>query len=153
MHASGDPAGVRGKPGSGFGYGAGIRVDSPLGPLRLEYAFNDNRTRRFHFGIGYRNWWLHTPEGRFVTQISKFLVIWRFSWNKVIRLSFLGILPTFDAVYLLICSMQDTLNPLSWLVTLVLVINFFMLRNTQCLHVYTYTQYFNYISFAEKYHV
>ncbi|CAM6087732.1 unnamed protein product [Calypogeia fissa] len=51
----GDPAGVRGKPGSGFGYGAGIRVDSPLGPLRLEYAFNDNYARRFHFGIGYRN--------------------------------------------------------------------------------------------------
>ncbi|CAM6046827.1 unnamed protein product [Sphagnum compactum] len=51
----GDPAGVRGKPGKGYGYGAGIRVDSPLGPLRLEYAFNDNHARRFHFGIGYRN--------------------------------------------------------------------------------------------------
>ncbi|KAJ7546876.1 hypothetical protein O6H91_08G058900 [Diphasiastrum complanatum] len=51
----GDPAGVRGKPGSGYGYGAGIRVDSPLGPLRLEYAFNNNFARRFHFGIGYRN--------------------------------------------------------------------------------------------------
>lgn len=51
----GDPAGVRGKPGKGYGFGAGIRVDSPLGPLRLEYAFNDNHARRFHFGIGYRN--------------------------------------------------------------------------------------------------
>ncbi|THU47818.1 hypothetical protein C4D60_Mb09t19650 [Musa balbisiana] len=51
----GDPAGARGKPGSGFGYGIGIRVDSPLGPLRLEYAFNDKNARRFHFAVGYRN--------------------------------------------------------------------------------------------------
>lgn len=48
----GDPAGARGKPGSGYGFGAGIRVDSPVGPLRLEYAFNDKLVRRFHFGIG-----------------------------------------------------------------------------------------------------
>lgn len=53
--ASGDPAGARGKPGSGYGYGAGIRVDSPLGPLRLEYAFNDKHAMRFHFGVGPRN--------------------------------------------------------------------------------------------------
>ncbi|CAI6009885.1 unnamed protein product [Closterium sp. NIES-65] len=51
----GDPAGARGKPGRGFGLGAGVRVDSPLGPLRLEYAFNDQKIPRFHFGIGYRN--------------------------------------------------------------------------------------------------
>ncbi|KAG8389022.1 hypothetical protein BUALT_Bualt02G0186200 [Buddleja alternifolia] len=51
----GDPAGARNKAGSGYGYGVGIRVDSPLGPLRLEYAFNDQRTGRFHFGIGLRN--------------------------------------------------------------------------------------------------
>ncbi|KAL8468625.1 hypothetical protein ACS0TY_031718 [Phlomoides rotata] len=52
----GDPAGARNKPGSGYGYGVGVRVDSPLGPLRLEYAFNDQRTAgRFHFGIGLRN--------------------------------------------------------------------------------------------------
>ncbi|XP_027075417.2 outer envelope protein 80, chloroplastic isoform X1 [Coffea arabica] len=51
----GDPAGARLKPGSGYGYGLGIRVDSPLGPLRLEYAFNDQCTGRFHFGVGLRN--------------------------------------------------------------------------------------------------
>ncbi|KAK6164174.1 hypothetical protein DH2020_001038 [Rehmannia glutinosa] len=51
----GDPAGARNKAGSGYGYGLGIRVDSPLGPLRLEYAFNDQRAGRFHFGIGLRN--------------------------------------------------------------------------------------------------
>ena len=49
----GDPAGCRGKPGSGYGYGVGVRVDSPVGPLRLEYAWNDKRIGRFHFGIGY----------------------------------------------------------------------------------------------------
>uniref|UniRef100_A0A7N0TTD9 Outer envelope protein 80, chloroplastic n=1 Tax=Kalanchoe fedtschenkoi TaxID=63787 RepID=A0A7N0TTD9_KALFE len=51
----GDPAGARSKPGSGYGYGLGIRVDSPLGPLRLEYAFNDKKAARFHFGVGHRN--------------------------------------------------------------------------------------------------
>jgi outer membrane protein insertion porin family len=49
----GDPAGCRGKPGSGYGLGVGVRVDSPVGPLRLEYAWNDKKTGRFHFGIGY----------------------------------------------------------------------------------------------------
>ncbi|XP_050371529.1 outer envelope protein 80, chloroplastic [Argentina anserina] len=51
----GDPAGARLKPGSGHGYGLGIRLDSPLGPLRLEYAFNDRGAPRFHFGVGQRN--------------------------------------------------------------------------------------------------
>ncbi|RXI03907.1 hypothetical protein DVH24_038181 [Malus domestica] len=51
----GDPAGARHKPGSGYGYGFGIRLDSPLGPLRLEYAFNDQHAKRFHFGVGHRN--------------------------------------------------------------------------------------------------
>ncbi|MQL94287.1 hypothetical protein Taro_026945 [Colocasia esculenta] len=51
----GDPAGARGKPGSGYGYGTGIRIDSPVGPLRLEYAFNDRHAIRFHFGVGHRN--------------------------------------------------------------------------------------------------
>ncbi|VFQ95541.1 unnamed protein product [Cuscuta campestris] len=51
----GDPAGARLKPGSGYGAGVGIRVASPLGPLRLEYAFNDNGVGRFHFALGLRN--------------------------------------------------------------------------------------------------
>lgn len=49
----GDPAGTRGKPGSGYGYGAGVRIDSPLGPVRLEYAWNDQRRGRFHVALGY----------------------------------------------------------------------------------------------------
>lgn len=50
----GDPAGVRGKPGNGFGYGLGVRVQSPLGPIRLDYGFNDEGDKRIQFGIGER---------------------------------------------------------------------------------------------------
>lgn len=50
----GNPAGVRGKPGSGFGYGVGIRVQSPLGPIRVDYGLNDQGDSRIHFGIGER---------------------------------------------------------------------------------------------------
>ncbi|QDZ41082.1 BamA/TamA family outer membrane protein [Euhalothece natronophila Z-M001] len=50
----GQPAEVRDKPGSGFGYGLGVRVDSPLGPLRLDYGINDQGDNRIHFGIGER---------------------------------------------------------------------------------------------------
>ncbi|MBW4520652.1 MAG: BamA/TamA family outer membrane protein [Scytolyngbya sp. HA4215-MV1] len=50
----GNPAGVRGKPGSGFGYGVGVRVQSPLGPIRIDYGFNDQGDSRLHFGIGER---------------------------------------------------------------------------------------------------
>ncbi|HLP88211.1 MAG TPA: outer membrane protein assembly factor [Nostocaceae cyanobacterium] len=50
----GDPAGARDKPGNGFGYGAGVRVDSPLGLIRADYGFNDQGDSRFHFGFGQR---------------------------------------------------------------------------------------------------
>ncbi|HEY9805427.1 MAG TPA: BamA/TamA family outer membrane protein, partial [Candidatus Obscuribacterales bacterium] len=50
----GDPAGVRGKPGSGLGYGVGVRIQSPLGPIRIDYGFNDQGDSRLHFGIGER---------------------------------------------------------------------------------------------------
>ena len=49
----GDPAGIPGKPGSGFGYGAGVRVQTPLGALRLDYGLSDEGSR-FHFGFGER---------------------------------------------------------------------------------------------------
>ena len=48
----GDPAGARGKPGAGAAVGVGVRVDSPVGPLRFECAVNDRHARRFHVGIG-----------------------------------------------------------------------------------------------------
>jgi outer membrane protein insertion porin family len=50
----GDPAGVRAKPGIGFGYGAGVRFDSPLGLLRADYGINDQGESKFHFGVGQR---------------------------------------------------------------------------------------------------
>lgn len=50
----GNPAGARSKPGSGFGYGAGVRFQSPIGPLRLDYAINDLKETRIQFGLGER---------------------------------------------------------------------------------------------------
>jgi outer membrane protein insertion porin family len=50
----GEPAEVRDKPGSGFGYGAGVRVQSPLGPIRVDFGLNDDGDSRIHFGIGER---------------------------------------------------------------------------------------------------
>jgi outer membrane protein insertion porin family len=48
----GNPAGVRNKPGIGFGYGAGVRFNSPLGLLRADYGISDQGESRLHFGIG-----------------------------------------------------------------------------------------------------
>lgn len=50
----GSPGPLRGKPGNGFGYGAGVRVQTPLGPIRVDYGFNDQGEGRLHFGIGER---------------------------------------------------------------------------------------------------
>jgi outer membrane protein insertion porin family len=50
----GNPGRVRGKPENGLGYGLGLRVQSPLGPIRIDYGFNDNGKGRLHFGIGER---------------------------------------------------------------------------------------------------
>ncbi|MEM7552743.1 MAG: BamA/TamA family outer membrane protein [Cyanobacteria bacterium P01_A01_bin.84] len=50
----GNPAGVSGKPGAGFGYGAGLRLNSPLGLLRADYGISDHGETKLHFGIGHR---------------------------------------------------------------------------------------------------
>lgn len=50
----GNPSGIRDLPGSGFGYGLGIRVQSPLGPIRIDYGINNEGDSRVHFGIGER---------------------------------------------------------------------------------------------------
>ena len=50
----GDPAGVRDKPGTGLGYGFGIRVGSPLGLIRADFGLNDQGSSRIHFGFGQR---------------------------------------------------------------------------------------------------
>jgi outer membrane protein insertion porin family len=51
---TGNPAGVRSKPGNGFGYGAGVRLQSPIGPLRLDYGLNNIGETRIQFGLGER---------------------------------------------------------------------------------------------------
>ncbi|MGF1478992.1 MAG: BamA/TamA family outer membrane protein [Cyanophyceae cyanobacterium] len=48
----GNPSEIRDLPGSGFGYGAGVRVQSPLGPIRIDYAINDEGDSEIEFGIG-----------------------------------------------------------------------------------------------------
>ena len=48
----GEPSVVRGLPGSGYGYGGGIRVQSPLGPIRVDYGVNDDGGSEIQFGIG-----------------------------------------------------------------------------------------------------
>jgi outer membrane protein insertion porin family len=50
----GEPANVRDKPGSGFGYGLGLRIQSPIGPIRIDYGFGEDGDGRFHFGFGER---------------------------------------------------------------------------------------------------
>ena len=48
----GEPAVVRDKPGSGFGYGAGFRVPSNIGTFRLEYAFNSEGGNALLVNVG-----------------------------------------------------------------------------------------------------
>jgi len=48
----GTPSEIRGLPGSGYGYGLGVRVQSPLGPIRVDYAINDDGGSEIQFGIG-----------------------------------------------------------------------------------------------------
>lgn len=50
----GEPGVVRGKPGAGFGYGAGVRLNSPLGIIRADLGFNDQGDSRLQFGLGQR---------------------------------------------------------------------------------------------------
>ncbi|MGA1622262.1 MAG: BamA/TamA family outer membrane protein [Synechocystis sp.] len=48
----GFPAIVRGLPGSGVGYGLGVRIQSPVGPIRIDFGFNGDGDSRVNFGIG-----------------------------------------------------------------------------------------------------
>lgn len=48
----GFPAIVRGLPGSGVGYGFGVRIQSPVGPIRIDLGFNGEGESRVNFGIG-----------------------------------------------------------------------------------------------------
>jgi outer membrane protein insertion porin family len=50
----GDPAGTRLKPGNGFGYGVGVRINLPFAPVRLDYGRNNLGEDRIQFGFGDR---------------------------------------------------------------------------------------------------
>jgi len=50
----GEPGVVRGKPGAGFGYGVGVRLDSPIGLIRADFGINDQGDSRLQLGIGQR---------------------------------------------------------------------------------------------------
>lgn len=50
----GNPAGERNKPGSGYGYGMGVRIQSPVGPIRIDWGFNDEGGNQINFAIGER---------------------------------------------------------------------------------------------------
>jgi outer membrane protein insertion porin family len=50
----GQPGIVRGKPGDGLGYGVGVRVKTPIGPVRLDYGWTIDGGSRFQFGFGER---------------------------------------------------------------------------------------------------
>ena len=48
----GEPAVKRGKPGSGFGFGAGVRFRSPIGLIRADLGINDQGETRLQLGFG-----------------------------------------------------------------------------------------------------
>lgn len=50
----GEPGEVRDKPGSGFGYGVGVRVRSPFGPVQVDFGLNDQGNNQVHFRLGER---------------------------------------------------------------------------------------------------
>lgn len=50
----GQPGIVRGKPGEGVGYGGGVRVNTPLGNVRIDFGWNNEGGTAFSFGIGER---------------------------------------------------------------------------------------------------
>lgn len=52
LNGAPSPSELRELPGSGFGYGVGVRVQSPLGPIRVDYAINDDGDNEIQFGIG-----------------------------------------------------------------------------------------------------
>lgn len=52
---TGNPGALLDKPDSGFGYGAGVVLNTPLGPLRMEIAKGNHKDEwGFNFGVGWK---------------------------------------------------------------------------------------------------
>ncbi len=50
----GAPGVARLLPGSGYGYGVGVRIQSPVGAIRVDYGIPEQGGGRIQFGIGER---------------------------------------------------------------------------------------------------
>lgn len=50
----GEPGVQRGKPGTGAGFGVGLRLNSPFGIIRADFGVSDQGDSRFQFGFGQR---------------------------------------------------------------------------------------------------
>lgn len=50
----GEPGVLRDKPGSGFGYGLGLRLNSPFGLIRGDLGISDQGEVRFEVTTGQR---------------------------------------------------------------------------------------------------
>lgn len=50
----GEPGVKRGKPGIGAGFGAGVRVNSPLGIVRLDFGVSTQGDTKLQFGFGHK---------------------------------------------------------------------------------------------------
>jgi len=48
----GEPGVVRDKPGTGFGFGTGLRVNTPIGIIRADFGVTNQGDARFQFGFG-----------------------------------------------------------------------------------------------------
>ncbi|XP_068651100.1 outer envelope protein 39, chloroplastic [Aristolochia californica] len=51
-HVPGNPALRKGKPGSGFGVGYGLRFNTRMGQFRIDYAINAFQQKTVYFGLG-----------------------------------------------------------------------------------------------------
>lgn len=59
LWVSGNPAMRQGKPGSGVGFGYGLRFKSPVGHFQVDYAINAFQQKTLYFGVTNLASWIH----------------------------------------------------------------------------------------------